>query len=695
MQLNIVDTEKLDCLRQKAVRDAVQQAMIENLLERARLYLTPGSDTHFDYPGRAESFWLTRQGGHQSLCTVETLAVAWRVTGEERYREAVLRILMTIVDEDFAFRCAGTNYGSPYNTWCDQILDAGLAATSITLSLELLHDILSEDQRRRLDRYFVRIVDYLLEKRQTSCKGPDFPNPASNFPAIGYSGLGALALALGDVLSSERREVAVEYAEKRTMVFLEKCHDGDGAPWEGAGYCSATLSSILPFALSMAARGQRHLIDHAGWGKVASGTLSEMIPATGTINPLNDANDEHHSTSWLFAISSLQKESSPAAAAACGALARKMMRLDTQSPRFAPLDATSHATAHCLIFYDPAAPTALPQGNRAPRCRYFRGRGLVDIRTGWERDDYFVSFICDGSEPQGHAQADRGHFAFHALGESFAIDSGYAMEKIEGSTEVIRWGGTGGAHNLPLINGQMQQMGARAHTRMLHVELDEWAQYASCQAPDAYTNVTEFMRRIVFVPPADGATGYLVVADRVVTEGISGAVLSWLLHTGAKNAIEILSPTAVRLTGHRRGAHCDIHIAADWFGRWKQEQWLDHPRLRFDIQKTAASPILLMLPFAPDVDAPRVELSMGDDSGLGLTIDWGEFRDIIVQTSGRGDESDKAAFSMAGVELEGDFAMVRIRDGRVVRFFGAGIRKLAYDREPLHQSEMPAAFLAR
>src|SRR5205807_1540248 len=78
-----------------------------------------------------------------------------------------------------------------------------------------------------------------------------------------------------------------------------------------------------------------------------------------------------------------------------------------------------------LLWWREEAPVRRPQELGYPRSRFFAGRGVACVRTGWESHDWLVTHFCGRQEPVCHRQGDQNHVAFYAQGEQFLIDAGY------------------------------------------------------------------------------------------------------------------------------------------------------------------------------------------------------------------------------------------------------------------------------
>ena len=614
----------------------------QNLRQACEDHLNPESPAYIDYNERRADFWFTRSGGRLLPKSIETLAVGG-ILLDGRYAAEACNILRTIVKYRIVENCGGTNYGRPYRTWRDNCLDAGASSTKLAIGLDLLRQELSDAERREIGTYCLPFIDYTLENPPD----PEETRPDWNMGAIGCIGLGLLGLVLRNygVLDESRFNRALASAKRRCLLFLDRGHDGEGAFYEGPAYGGATLHYLAPFALALAVCGDRELTDHAGWERIAEGLVYELIPATGRPNPLNDCGDQFH-IEWLSLLASQQKNG----------LAQWLWQSIDKLPAHgefwqAPDGGWVDTVTRYLLYFDPSVEPVSPDGQDLRGVRHFRNRGLVDVRSGWQPGDFFLSFLCDVFPAGGHRQADRNHFALHALGESFACDSGYALERLPGTTEVLRLGALGEAHNLPLVMGEMQRRGPTRNDGIVRADIQEFFPYIAAEAGDSYACAQRFVRRVLCLPDDRGAPAAVIIVDRLDFEMHDRPMLSWLLHTAAGNRLECGRDRA-SIVGARHENRCDVQIATPWPGRWREETFLDHPRLRYDWFWSPLFCIVALVPYHKNAPPPEIEAS-GSAAGCAIRIRQGDVADTVL-TAG-----PDSTFAFHGIRTDAEFAHVR------------------------------------
>ena len=260
---------------------------------------------------------------------------------------------------------------------------------------------------------------------------------------------------------------------------------------------------------------------------------------------------------------------------------------------------------------------------------------------------------------------ETGQFSLHALGESFAIDSGYGLEPLADTTEVLRLGALGEAHNLALVHGNMQQRGAGEGDGLISVQIDERIGYLEAELGASYGTGWRYRRRVAILPDADGQPAWITIVDRAHFELTEPRpMLSWLLHTDAGNEVELARDTAT-ITGAHRGNCCRVDCATTWPGRWRLETFLDHPRLRYDWFQSHLLSVVTLIPYREGESVPKVERK-GDATGCGVVVDFGGRRTTIAAASAN------HCVRVGSIETDGEMAVVEHRGADVSAHLLAG-----------------------
>jgi len=632
--------------------------MCTHLGQLCESLLTPGDPAYIDYEERQSDWWLARPGGRRLPSAIECLATGG-ILVDERYTREATAILRTVVEHRIAENCAGTNYGRQYRTWRDNPLDAGACSHMLAIGLDLLGPSLKESELRAFGEYFVPFVDYILENPPD----PEEERPDWNIALIGYVGTALLSLVLRDigVLDEDRCARSVERGRHRARLFLDKGHDGEGAFYEGPAYGSASVSYLCPLVLYLAESGDRELVEHEGFGRMVEGLVYEMIPGTGQINPLNDCGSTLGAP-WVALVAAEQRSG----------LAQWTWQRLIGCADAAPDEVDwTESVGRYLLYTDLSVEPLAPAETGLSPNRHFHRRGLIDIRSGWESESFFLSFLCDVYPAGGHRQEDRNQFALHALGESFAVDSGYGLEPLPDTTEVLRLGALGEAHNLPLVHGRMQRRGTVSGDGIVRVDLDGPMAYVESEAGESYGEGWRFRRRAVVLPDGEGEPACLVVGDYLTYDlGSAATQLSWLLHTDGLNSVE-LERDRLTIIGGRQGNLCEVRMVTPWPGRWREERYLDHPRLRYDWFHRPLVCLVALAPHREGEDPPSMEAE-GSAQGCGLTIRLGETK-YTALTSLPGQ-----TLSFGEAETDAELAVVRQGDGGPIDHLLAGGSRLEH-----------------
>lgn len=632
-------------------RSRLSASLLDYLEAKTQEHSTPGAQEHVDERERTADWWLTRMGVKRLHRALENLAVSAVVFGSAAFRDKLASILEVMIDQNVLDRTAGTNYGRPYTFY--HPLDAGSTAVSLSIALEAMSELHDDDLLRRAATYVRRVFDFLVANELD----PALERPDWNIAIIGAAGCGTLARTLRElgVVSDPEHQNAVERAKRHVRAFLERGHD-DGVFLEGAGYGCGTLHHCAPLVWALLERGDEELALHPAWSRAAAALAGDLIPGRVEFNPANDTPSRVWTVDWLC-LPAHARADRIAAWLWRTLVGAERERQEWESPE---LPWTGLATRYLLFHLSAAADDPAPPPPRElPFLREFRKRGMVSMRSGWGEQDTLLSFLCDTSAPSGHRQADRNHFSLHALGESFAVDSGYALESIPGTTEVLRLGALGCSHNLPLVNGEMQHKGHLPSGGIRRTELGSPFRYVEAEAGEGYLGAERFTRRLAVLCATGGGTGdrltpadAVCVADVVTLRHRGNAFFSWLLHTDSGNAVELLDADTCLIRGVRGHASCLLVAASPWFGRWRQEAYCGHTRLAYETEADLLAILVLLLPFQTASPRATVHRSDGGCSVTAFRADGGTDR-VVSARPGRTAELD-------GVETDAELAVLRL-----------------------------------
>jgi len=650
----LVDANWFPSARALAKGDPVFGAMARELRRRCDELLDAESPKRLE-PERLDSpWWKTRMGAKQLVVAVWDLATATHFYEDERYSDLALRVLRTLAAHNMAENCDGTCYGRPYRSWLATSLDAGHAAESLGVALDLLRPFMDADEARGIGAYLSRFIEAL--KRHHEASGDDDCADLDNKPMIGRFGLGVLASALERVGTGPDEE-ALRISRHACLRYLEAGHD-QGLLAEGPMYGFACLKHIAVTGTTLIRRGDEAVWRSAAWDEIVTAYASQVIPCDGTINMMNDCYPVRL-TSWLLAVARYRRNG----------LARWLWEQIVQPLGAGRWDAPvswNHIHApwwngllpHAMIAYDPDVAPCAPERSGVRKTRCFDIRGVVDQRGGWEEDDWFLTVTCcpdirwRSRRGIPHNNADRGHFSFSALGEKFFIDNGYGNVTLSGSTEVIRFGGTGQAHSVPELDGGMQLK--RVLTSGLSdVRLDTWASMVKMDFHEAYASCSLARRTVLVVPRPGRATPYLVIHDRVDTPHKAYHTFGLLFQVDPDAEVRAIDRETVDIVGGRHGNRCRLVTTSPRPGRFSVDEFLGHPRLRFQCQGYAFNALTVVVPWRQGEAPPVFRRSDPDhDAGFVARFRFDGIEDALCLCSG-------ARLAMEGIETDACFALLR------------------------------------
>ena len=187
---------------------------------------------------------------------VLSLLVAWRMVGDERYRQAAV---------DHILEMGSWEYWS-WITWRQDnadplaIFDLSYGENSATLAIawDWLADALTPDQRRAfLQIARTRSLRPFLAHTGRRNTAFWFGRPDSNWNTVCAGGAGMLALAMQEELGEARR--ALPRVERSFIPYMEELRATDGGWTEGLGYWNYGMRYAFMYLLSHErATGKRH-----------------------------------------------------------------------------------------------------------------------------------------------------------------------------------------------------------------------------------------------------------------------------------------------------------------------------------------------------------------------------------------------------------------------------------------------------
>jgi hypothetical protein len=509
-------------------------------------------------------------------------------------------------------------------------------------------------------------------------------NPfVSNRGMMVGSSAGLAAIAVWDDLAPADQAIAVaslNFAAALIGKCLSDAVASDGCAREGVLYGAWTLRMLIPY---IEARrrfdgydlGLDHRLEH-----VADWLAYELLPeGGGHTNNLNDS-------PWFsrpLAIHSTYLDW--AQARYQSGLARWLYRHVGGDLGGASGEDTDRAAT---VLWNRSLPSVDP-GVLLPASQLFASRGLYCYRSAWmqgAQGNEVLFTLQAGRFFGGHAQEDQGQFTLYACGDRFALDNGAAYPSNQPKESE--------SHNLVLMDGLGEHNAGRSIGTDAHfasVLQSPFGDYLRAALDSAYATYSPFNRPNQPFPGTDWSWGYdggnpLQRAERLVTvvkgpetppwfliadalrKDSSSHAWDWLLHTDAKNQVELADSMA---TIHGIHSRLEVRFAAPRppsleLSVAPYDNGGEDPstlRLRAHVQAVKPDYAVALLPIPDSLASPSVT-TWRSGSMTCLRLQWRGVEDLAAVNG-----SD----SLVASQIETDAQMA------VVRYAGDTIRYLMGD----------------
>jgi hypothetical protein len=322
---------------------------------------------------------------------------------------------------------------------------------------------------------------------------------ANNHSMAANGPLGLAGLALWGEDPGAKTWVGL--AAEKVEAYCQMSFDRDGAGFEGNLYGPFGLEMALPFAASIVKLGGVDLFGAEFAQNVVRWIVTDFLPGCGKLNPLNDSDGGTLPANLPLYAAAAYKDG-------LGKWLDENRRLPSVVPAWVPY----------RVLWDATGVAATPP-DKDLFVRYFRGRGLVNVRTGFGKDDCFASFECGQRRNGCHGQGDQGHFTFYGGGMEYIIDTGYSNVAKEGSANQSV------GHNLVVVNSKGQAIcgegkiveGSMARFSADDVMVCAIGDLSKAYNASDYNPVTKAARAFIWVRTA--GMPYLVIADDIAKSG--------------------------------------------------------------------------------------------------------------------------------------------------------------------------------
>lgn len=356
---------------------------------------------------------------------VYTLALLYRMTGEQRYAARALRELRA---------------AAAFSDWNPaHFLDTAEMTHALAIGYDWLYDVLTSEDRKLLrDAIVEKGLDQALPiyRAHRWWTANEF-----NWNQVCNGGIGLGALAIADEVPAKASEV-LGFALNSLPTALAS-YEPDGGWGEGPGYWhyATRYTAYFLSGLRTALGTTYGLEDSPGLRRAGNFRIYSVTPSGGMFN-YGDAAPRAGSAAEMFWLSKTYGE--PVYA--------------WQQQEF--LRHAKKAEALDLIWYTPRAKS--PAEARWPLDAHFRGVEVATMRGSWSDPDAIFAGIKAGDSRggRGHAHYDLGSFFLEYGGVRFATDLGpdSYFDGYFGATRPKFYRTRTEAHNTIVIDGENQDL---------------------------------------------------------------------------------------------------------------------------------------------------------------------------------------------------------------------------------------------
>ncbi len=381
----IADTEDFERIAAEVRTDPVKSEWYSQVIYTANSILNEEPAEYAIKDGR-----LLDQA-NAALLRVEYMGFAYRITGETQYAERGIEELEAI--------CSFPDWNP------DHFLDTGTLASAAAIGYDWLYDAMDDGERSLIA---VRSRKLAIEPALEAYRGEaDFnsfwTDTETNWGVVVNGGIANLALATGEY-NTETAMEALSFALESIKTPLGRIAP-DGAWYEGPDYWSYLLTHLSLFMGSYeTAMGEPFAKDTEGLDKYGW-FQAYLTGPDGLPNNFHDADEETVNSDGQFYLADLYNDTA--------LMEYRIGFMKENSIRPSVMD----------IIWCRAGLTGNMSGAETETDSYFRETEFVSMRSGWERDDAWVSFH-GGYSNNAHDHVDPGTFVFCLGGVRWAIDLG-------------------------------------------------------------------------------------------------------------------------------------------------------------------------------------------------------------------------------------------------------------------------------
>lgn len=455
--------------------------------------LPEGYSAGFSYP------YLSAYGS-EIKTRLQTLALAYALTGDTRYADRAIDICMKMsqwemwVQKNHWIDYVGTNTGQ----------DTAYFVFGAAAVYDMCYDRMTAEQRKTLKNAIVtKGLDMIMEDTGILVNHNYYLSRIS-------------ALIVGTCAVAESADEVEEYLTRGynyVQWYLDNLYtSGDQ---EGFMYNSHQIEELVEALDNMSrVTGNNDLITHEYFTDLlVDWVLYFMAPGNGYLMPVSDSPFSQY---YYKTLSILNKELGNEKAGFCLYYAQlsgtpfTSLLYTSKNPKIADAEAVYEAVVH------------------------IEKLGYGGLRSGWDADDIFLSIIANSSDMH-HNHYDQNSIIFSTDGNLLVSDPGYA--DTSGSAAGVF--GSSQGHSTIFVDGEPQQ--EKGNGTLSTIVNSNLYGYLMGSAPDAYgvdrygQILSQFDRHAIMINHGDRP--YYVIFDELASS--VDRTFTWNMYTGGWNALEI------------------------------------------------------------------------------------------------------------------------------------------------------------
>lgn len=436
-----------------------------------------------------------------------TLAAAYRLTGDDAFKDRVIAQIEEMTTWSPLQRPGWTLYAPGHRLPPDgkdgNWLATGPGVRAIADTFEILpNGTISADLEERLRKLLASEIESIVDDWKT--KRPWFVrgnNAITNQWVLPTEGLVRACLVLG----KHRYAPAYELGVKNMLAALDS-HGSAGEFEEGISYAQVTITSMLSAGRSMAAAGDRRVLDHPFLKRFPMWAVHHLQPGGMLINCFDSGSARQGGSGMLRPMLSLS--------AICTKNEQAAWGLDHVGP-------SSYDLPQLLAS---AMPRAAHPSDPPLYAAYDRAR-RVNWRDSWDNTASGV-WIRGGHPLDQHDHQDRGHVNYIHRGKPILIEAGTPDY---GSPDLKRCASCEGHNVLQIGDAQAKKSPAPIRISRLDAECGD----VTVDAIACYEEAKNWTRRVIWSAES------LEVRDEVVLQREKNDVLTFRWHLGTGEKVTI------------------------------------------------------------------------------------------------------------------------------------------------------------